>query len=81
MVKKQNQVRKAGQKFLFANYPGGGEILTVLSFFGDSGIEYPTAAKARAANPKGTLCVKNAEYRGSTELSLSKFIRSNDKRI
>lgn len=46
----------------------GTEILTVLSFFGASGYEYPTAAEAYAENPgtkPGHICIKNVEYGGS----------------
>lgn len=74
MVKKSNQVRKAGQEYVHANGRGKHSQFTAKSFFGESGIEYSTAAKARGANSQGNILVKN-EYGGATDICLSKYKR------
>ena len=64
------QVTTAGQKFT-----AYGMELTVKCFFGDTGIEYSTAAEAREGNPGAKdddICVTNMEYEnGTTPLSAS----------
>lgn len=63
----QELVQKKGQKFFFL-----GEAYTAKSFFGKSGIEYDTALEAIADNAIGTtICVKNEEFDGVTDLKLS----------
>lgn len=64
-------VFEAGQKF--THY---GEILTAKSFFGETGIEYTSAAEAKANNaPDTIICVYNEEYAGgSTDVRYSFLI-------
>ena len=57
---------RAGQKFR-TNF--NNEIYTVLSFFGESGIEYSTSEEAYLSNPgtkRGCICIKNKEYGGAS---------------
>lgn len=59
------QPTQAGQE-VRANFSD--EILTVVSFFGASGYEYPTAQEAYLKNPgtkPGHICIKNKEYGGA----------------
>ena len=59
------QPTQAGQK-VRTNFSD--EILTVVSFFGASGYEYPTAQEAYLNNPStklGHICIKNKEYGGA----------------
>ena len=59
------QPTQAGQK-VRTNF--NTETLTVLSFFGASGYEFPTAAEAYSQNPgtkPGMICIKNKEYGGA----------------
>ncbi len=60
-------VKKAGQRFTFQ-----GNTLTVKSFFGETGIEYDTAAEAKKNNTPGSMIfVKNEDHGGATDLTLS----------
>lgn len=60
-------VEKKGQKFVHQ-----GDLLTALSFFGESGKEYDTAKEAIKNNPpESMIIVKNKEYGGYTELDRS----------
>jgi len=64
------KVKKAGDKFMFRDMK-----LTAKYFFGESGIEYLTAAEAVAANPENDyICVQNVENNGTTPLSRSILI-------
>ena len=59
------QPTQAGQK-VRTNF--NTETLTVKSFFGASGYEYPTAQEAYLKNPgtkPGRICIKNVEYGGA----------------
>lgn len=60
-------VEKKGQKFVHQ-----GDLLTAVSFFGESDKEYNTAKEAIDNNPpKGMIVVKNKEHGGYTELERS----------
>jgi hypothetical protein len=60
-------VEKAGEKFTLH-----GKKYTAKSFFGNSGIEYPTAKEATENNEPGSLIsVKNKEKGGSSPIEYS----------
>jgi len=69
---------RKGQTFT-AN--GNPEVLTARAFFGESGIEYPTAKEAFDNNPdskkKGWCCVKNEEYGGASNINYCNLVNQS----
>ncbi|WP_020571480.1 hypothetical protein [Neolewinella persica] len=55
-----------------------GDTLTVKSFFGDSGVEYPTYEEALVNSDDKSIIIKNVEYGGATEWKRSYLVGSTN---